>query len=98
MLRCVTYLVYPFILSEFRVKGSFLQRPELESETRTEFLQTAALVVFAELVAVVSHEDKVTLVVEGHHATTLKLRVVRKESLEHSTHRQAQSGVKIVEN
>ena len=94
----ITYLVYPFILSEFRVKGSFLQRPELESETRTEFLQTAALVVFAELVAVVSHEDEVTLVVEGHHATTLKLRVVREESLKHSTHRQAQSGVKIVEN
>lgn len=46
----------------------------------------------------VSEEDVVALVVEGHHASALELWVVREQTGEHAGHGVAQAGVEVVEN
>lgn len=46
----------------------------------------------------VTEEDVVALVVEGDHASSRELWVVREQACKHSSHRVSQSGVEVVQH
>lgn len=46
----------------------------------------------------VSEEDEVSLIVEGHDPSTLKVWVMWEESSKHSAHGVPQAGVKVVQD
>lgn len=69
-------LVDPLKLSLNGVKGTVLQPAQFERELRAQLLQPRALAVVIEQVAVVSHENVVTLVVERHNLAAAELGVL----------------------
>jgi len=70
---------YPLIFPEFCVECSFLQRPQFQCKSRTQFTEGRFVALFLELVPMMSKKYEVSLVVEGDHAAAPKIRVMRKQ-------------------
>lgn len=77
-------LAHPLVLSELRVEGSLLQVLQLEREARAQLLQTRAhlVLVLAVDVAVVAHENEVSLVVECDDLAAFELGLLREKERE----------------
>ena len=92
----------PLILAVLGVKRTQLQRPELQCESWAKLLQRRidllAFFFLLEDVSMVSEEDKVALVVQCDDLPTAKLRIVREETSEHSSHPVAKPRVEVVED
>ena len=59
----ITWLVNELILSLLLVQCTQLQRMQLQCETRPDLFERACLAIISELVAMLSEEDKVSLIV-----------------------------------
>lgn len=69
---------------------------ELESEARADLLQVCATAVFCELVAVVTEENEVALIVEGDYSSPVEVRGLGEKSCEHTPDTVAGHGVEVV--
>ena len=71
----------PFILPELRVEDSLLQILQLEGESRAQLLEIRLELfsIFLVDVTMMSNENKVTLIVEGHDLSPFELRILAKE-------------------
>ena len=69
-----------------------------EGEPGADFLHVYALVALSKYVSVVAEEDKVALVVEGHHSPSSELRLLREQRSQQSTYSHSHSGVEVVED
>lgn len=90
-------LVDPLVLTELGVECALLQPAHLESEARSDLLQTRLLLVLKH-VTVMAHKDEIALVVEGHDLATLKLRLVFEERSKEAPHAVAKTRGEVVEN
>mmetsp|Transcript_43599 Transcript_43599/g.132688 ORF Transcript_43599/g.132688 Transcript_43599/m.132688 type:complete len:369 (+) Transcript_43599:480-1586(+) len=85
-------LVEPLVLPELRVEGALLEPPHFERKSRSQFLKTRRRLLLPrgfvrfpplfEYVAMMPHEDVISLIVKRRHLPPLKLSVVRKQAPE----------------
>lgn len=66
----------PGVVPCLAVEGAFLQRAQLQCETWSQLAQLDALTLLGELVAMVTEENVIALIVEGHCTTATKLGIV----------------------
>lgn len=69
---------------------------KLKGEPRADFGQVGPCAVGVELVTVMAEEDEVSLVVPGADSSLLELRVLRKQTGDHSAEARTQHSIKVV--
>lgn len=88
--------VYEFVLSEFAVKRAQLELVQLEGEPWAHFLEVCSRAIGEELVAVVSEEYEVSLVVESHDLPPVEVRVLREQCCQHATYSLAGHSIEVI--
>lgn len=86
-----------FKLTELGIESAVLHRQQLQREARSELLQSRCFGVVNN-VAMVTEEDKVTLIVESHDPAAVKIGLGREDGSKHATHRVAHARIKVVQN
>ena len=89
--------VHPFKLAVFGVKRALLQRPQLQREPWSQFLQTNLFRIL-ENVSVVSKKDKVSLVVKGHNRPTCELWLLREQGIKQPSNLVPETCVELVQD
>jgi len=78
------------------IQGAQLQTVQFQCEPRSNFLQRRATSILVELVAMVTEEYKVTLIVHGDHAPAPKVWDLREEGGQHSADAAAKLCVEVI--
>ena len=84
---------HPFIVATLGIEETLLQRPQLQSESWTEFPQLDPFAIFVEIIEVVTEENVITLIMESSNTAAFKFWVVVKHCTKHAANSKAQSKI-----
>lgn len=90
------WFVYEFVLTEFLIHSTELERMQLQGEPGPHLLQVGTRAISEEFITMVPEEDEVTLVVEGDNLTPDEVGVLGEEGGKHTTDALSGHRVKVV--